>query len=120
METNNNINIDIEGTSQLLKIRPHIYVKLVKSFAESLTQKIALFNDALASNDREQMRMILHEIKGTAGNLRLHNITGPESVLHTAVKAGEENIILLKHFEILKSEIEKLQSYIANIKVSES
>ena len=114
-ENTNNLNIDIDAISQLLRIRPHIYVKLMKSFAESLTQKLTLFNDALASNDRDQMRMILHEIKGTAGNLRLNNIIGPETVLHTAVKAGEQQIILLKHFEILKAETENLQQYLAKI-----
>jgi len=107
--------LDVDQVSQQLKIRPHIYVKLVKSFAESLPQKLNSFNDALMSNDRDQMRMILHEIKGTAGNLRLNTIIGPETVLHTAVKAGGAPDILLKHFDILKTESERLLQYIGKI-----
>ena len=105
----NDIQIDVQETSEKLKIRPQIYVKLVISFTNSLDSKLKILNDALAANDRDQMRMILHEIKGTAGNLRLHNILGPEAILHTAVKAGESQAVLYKHLDILKAEIIKLQ-----------
>jgi len=111
-EQNQDIYIDIERISQELRIRPHIYVKLTKSFANSLGGKMNLLNDALMANDRDQMRMILHEIKGTAGNLRLYTITGPEAVLHAAVKAGEPQKILSAHLDILRSETEKLQKYV--------
>jgi len=104
--------IDVEKISQELRIRPHIYVKLVKSFSTNLTGKLRLLNEALSSNDRDQMRMILHEIKGTAGNLRLNTICGPEAVLHVAVKAGESQKILSAHLEVLRQECDKLQQYL--------
>ena len=109
------VTIDIEQISAQLKIRPHIYLKLVTSFVESLDEKMRLFQESLGVEDREKMRMILHEIKGTAGNLRLYTITGPEAVLHTALKAGENRVILLHHFDILKSEVVKLKQYIATL-----
>lgn len=102
--------IDVERVSRELRIRPHIYIKLVKSFTLSLAGKLQRLNQALTTDDRDQMRMILHEIKGTGGNLRLYNILGPESVLHVAVKAGESSKILAAHLEALRHECERLQA----------
>ena len=104
--------VDVERVSQELRIRPQIYVKLVRSFVDSLAGKMNILDHALTSNDRDQMRMVLHEIKGTAGNLRLYNITGPEAVLHAAVKAGENQKIMAAHLTVLRGETERLQQYV--------
>ncbi len=111
----NAIDLDINQICTQLKIRPEIYMKLVNSFVQSLDGKYKRFSAALAENDRETMRMILHEIKGTAGNLRLYALTGPESVLHVAVKAGENQNILGRHFEMLQTETQRLQKYLLEL-----
>jgi len=119
MDNNENqheeIYLDVEQICSQLKIRPVIYLKLINSFSQSLDGKFKNFSHALAENDRETMRMILHEIKGTAANLRLYNLTGPETVLHVAVKAGENQAILTRHYEVLRIEAERLQKYIATL-----
>jgi HPt (histidine-containing phosphotransfer) domain-containing protein len=114
-ENNDNLIFDIEAVSAQLRIRPDIYLKIVASFSESLTGKMQHLNDALAQDDRDQMRMILHEIKGTAGNLRLHTITGPETALHMAVKAGENQKALAQHFSALLSAVQELQQYVVKL-----
>ena len=114
-ETYNSALVDVVGVSEKLRIRPHIYVKLVKSFVANLNGKLRMLGDAISTDDRDQMRMTLHEIKGTAGNLRLGNIIGPEMVLHAAVKAGASQRELAAHFEILRHEAEKLQQYVCRI-----
>jgi len=111
----NEINIDVTKICEQMKIRPTIYVKLVTSFTESLEHKFNVFQQALEQNNREQMRMIMHEIKGTASNLRLNNIIGPQAVLHTAVKAGEKKEALSRHFEILKDEADRLRAYVVHM-----
>jgi HPt (histidine-containing phosphotransfer) domain-containing protein len=105
------INIDVKQVSEELKIRPEIYLKITASFVNSLSGKLKILSDALSTNDRDQMRMTLHEIKGTAGNLRLRNLTAVESVMHDAVKAGEPQTRLTQYFEALRRESEKLQLY---------
>ncbi len=105
------INIDVKQVSEELKIRPEIYLKITASFVNSLSGKLKILSDALSTNDRDQMRMTLHEIKGTAGNLRLRNLTAVESVMHDAVKAGEPQTRLMQQFEALRRESEKLQLY---------
>ena len=109
------IFIDVDKISQELRIRPQIYTKLLKSFALNLTGKLSLLNQAMTTNDRDQMRMILHEIKGTAGNLRLSSISAPEAILHIAVKAGESQRVLATHLEALRQAVEKLQQYVARL-----
>ena len=106
------IRIDVDGVSKELRIRPEIYMKIVSSFAQSLGGKMKILNDALAVNNTDQIRMILHEIKGTAGNLRLKNISDAEAVMHVAVKAGENSKALGTYFETLKKETERLQQYV--------
>ncbi len=109
------INIDVKQVSEELKIRPEIYIKIATSFINSLSGKLNILSDAIATNDRDQMRMTLHEIKGTAGNLRLRNLTAVESAMHDSVKAGEPQTRLMQQFEALRRESEKLQIYMNNL-----
>lgn len=109
------VHVDVEGVSKELKIRPEIYVKIVKSFAVALSGKMNVLSDALAVNNMDQARMILHEIKGTAGNLRLKNISDAEAVMHIAVKAGENPKTLETYFETLKHETQRLQQLVARL-----
>lgn len=115
MDSDNPINIDIKQVSDELRIRPEIYVKITASFVSSLSGKLKILSDAMSSNDRDQMRMTLHEIKGTAGNLRLRNLSAVESMMHEAVKAGEPQTRLTQYFEALRRESERLQLYMNSL-----
>ena len=105
------LSIDVKQVSEELRIRPEIYLKIASSFVNSLSGKLKILSDAISANDRDQMRMTLHEIKGTAGNLRLRNLTAVEALMHEAVKSGESQSRLSQYFEALRSESEKLQNY---------
>lgn len=109
------ITIDVKKISEELKVRPEIYVKITTSFVNSLPGKLKILSDAISSDDRDQMRMTLHEIKGTAGNLRLHTLSAVESLMHDAVKAGEPLNRLSQYFEALRKESEKLQVVVNEI-----
>ena len=111
----NEIHIDVDRVSRELKIRPDIYLRIVSSFAETLGQKMTDLSQALESRDYERMRKILHEIKGTSGNLRLQTIFGPQETLHLAVKAQESYDKLQQYTDILKSETAKLQVYVKEL-----
>lgn len=106
------VTIDFAAISQQLKIRPEILKKLIKSFSGTLLDKMVLLEAALGKNDAMQMRMILHEIKGTAGNLRLATIAEAENVMHEAVKAGEGKDKLDGYYKTLKARVEELQKYV--------
>ncbi len=80
--------LDVERISAELRIRPEIYVKIVKSFSGNFPAKLAALREALAGGDYEAMRRGLHEIKGTAGNLRLRDVLDAEGRMHAAVLAG--------------------------------
>lgn len=105
------IHLDVQQISDELRIRPEIYLKIAVSFVNSLDGKMKTLSEALFDNNRDQMRMILHEIKGTAGNLRLKNISAVEAAMHEAVKAGEPQARLSQHFEALRAEALKTQMY---------
>ena len=109
------VKINVEEVSQELKIRPEIYLKIVSSFSETLLQKMRDLSSALQTKDLEEMRRILHEIKGTSGNLRLHNIYGPQETLHLAVKANEDEEKLNNYLDELKTETEKLRQYLREL-----
>lgn len=107
------VNIDFQSISEQLKVRPEILKRLIKSFALSLNDKMKGLDEALGKNDAAQMRAILHEIKGTAGNLRLNTITGAENVMHEAVKVGEDPQKLGEYLRTLKQRVQELQDYLA-------
>src|SRR3989338_1696475 len=106
------VTIDFTAISQQLKIRPEILKKLIKSFSGALFEKMTALEAALAENDGMQMRMILHEIKGTAGNLRLATISEAEDAMHEAVKAGEGKDKLEGYLKTLKARVDELQKYV--------
>ncbi len=105
------LSIDVEQVSRELKIRPEIYVRIVTSFAGTLQSKLKALGEALSTNNIEQMRIILHEIRGTAGNLRLRNISMAEGVLHVALKEGGRTDMLRRYYENLKKESDNLLQY---------
>ena len=99
----NNLDINIDAISQELHVRPEVLKRIVTSFAQTLAEKIIPLEDALLKDDAIRARAILHEIRGTSGNLRLTKIYDAARILHEAVKANEEKNNLLKYFETLKS-----------------
>ncbi len=109
------INIDIKQVSEELKIRPEIYLKIANSFVSSLSGKLKILSDAISANDIDQIRMTLHEIKGTAGNLRLKSLSAVESEMHEAVRIGASQSLLSHYFEALRAESEKLQQYMMTL-----
>lgn len=113
--SNGAIQIDVHQISQELRIRPEVYLRILLSFAASLQTKVNMLDEALAAQDHEAMRKILHEIKGTAGNLRLKNISSAEEVLHYAVKLQEDQEKLKQCAETLRSESQKLYQYVQQI-----
>lgn len=112
MDDISQVSLDVKQISEELKIRPEIYVKITSSFVNSLSGKLKILSDAMSTNDRDQMRMTLHEIKGTAGNLRLRSLSAVEAIMHEAVKSGEPQTRLTQYFEALRRESEKLQVYV--------
>ena len=104
--------IDVATVSQELRIRPEIYLKIVLNFAQNLTAKMAALNTAVIANDTQQMRIILHEIKGTAGNLRLKNLIAVEASMHEAVLKGEAKEKISKLVEGLNAEVLRLQEFV--------
>lgn len=109
------LHIDVQQISSELRIRPAIYVKIVNNFALSLDGKIKILSEAIAGNNRDQMRMVLHEIKGTAGNLRLRSISNVEAAMHDAVKAGANAATLMQLFQKLEEESINLQKYVQGL-----
>ena len=107
------IQLDVEQVAEELKIRPEIYVRIVKSFSETLKEKIVVLSKAVADRDTETMRKVLHEIKGTAGNLRLRGVSEAESVMHNDVKANASTDKLMPELAALRKESEKLTQFVA-------
>ncbi len=110
--SDDSFQLDAEQVSQQLKIRPEIYLKIVNSFAKTLDDKMQMLGQALTANDAETMRSILHELKGTAGNLRLSSIIDKQSDLHLSVKEGHSPDKLKPLYEALKKECLKLQQFL--------
>jgi hypothetical protein len=100
--TQANFKYDIVAVSQELRIRPQILHKLLESFSQTLTGKIVELNTLVPQRNIEQIRAIMHEVKGTSGNLRLKEIYESADIMHMAVKAEEEQSKVLVYFETFK------------------
>ncbi|MDP2654270.1 MAG: Hpt domain-containing protein [Candidatus Omnitrophota bacterium] len=103
---------DVEKVSQELRIRPEVYCRILSSFSQTLMVRMQSLKEAVAANDAQTMRVILHEIKGTAGNLRLAQISAAEAVMHEAVHAGEDTAKLTGMFDVLNQQALLLQEWV--------
>ena len=81
--------IDVEAVSQQLHVRAEVLKKIMVSFSQTLAGKLVELGEAHEKSDILRMRAILHEIRGTSGNLRLQDVYASAVTLHEAVKAGE-------------------------------
>ena len=115
--SDNSLQIDVKQISEELRIRPEIYMKIVTNFAMSLSGKMKIISEAITGDNRDQLRMILHEIRGTAGNLRLRNVSSAETVMHDAVKAGANAVILMQLFQKLEEEVLRLQQCVEKLNI---
>jgi len=93
---------DVEAVATELRIRPEILKKLLGSFSNTLAEKIAQLDMLVPVNDIEKIRAIMHEVKGTSGNLRLKKVYEKADAMHVAVKAGEPQHKILNFFEEFK------------------
>ena len=114
-ESPEKIMLDVNKVSQELRIRPEVYVKIVTSFSQTLMEKVQLLEDGLAKRDWDALRRILHEIKGTASNLRLKEVTAAEEVMHAEVKGAADPEKLRLGLVSLKTEAERLRAVVANL-----
>lgn len=105
---------DLNAVSQELHVRPEILSKLLKSFSTTLTQKIAQLDDAFPKNDIVLIRAIMHEVKGTAGNLRLKDVYATADAMHLAVKASEPAEKVKPLFDAFRAESYKFIDHYKN------
>lgn len=106
------MTVDINAISQQLGVRPEVLKRIITSFAQTLSQKTSDLQDALAKDDALRARAILHEVRGTSGNLRLSNVYDSARILHEAVKVGDQKANLLKYFEALKAASVELSEFV--------
>ena len=109
--SNANTDIDIDAISRELHVRPEVLKRIIAGFSKTLTEKIVQLEDALAKSDTVKMRALLHEIRGTSGNLRLAKVYSSALDLHEAVKANAEKEKLQQYFSVLKSRSAALGEY---------
>lgn len=101
-------SLEIEKISAELRVRPDILLKLITSFSNSLPQKIGNLREAVLQNDTMKMRSLLHELRGTSGNLRLQPLAQAVIVMHEAVKAGQPQDKITEYFQAVFEQTELL------------
>ena len=94
--------IDIDAISKEMHVRPEVLKNIMSSFMKTLTSKLTELAEAHEKSDVTRMRAILHEVRGTSGNLRLQDVYSSAVTLHEAVKAGEGREKTTTYLEDLK------------------
>ncbi len=122
MNTNDHtdFNYNLDAVSEELKIRPEILKKLVISFSKTLSEKIQALEEALKADDVIKMRALLHEIRGTSGNLRLESIATTGRIMHEAVKSENQKEKIHEYFDALKAQTHALGYFIARMENQEN
>ncbi|HOD12563.1 MAG TPA: Hpt domain-containing protein [Candidatus Omnitrophota bacterium] len=106
---------DLNAVSQELHVRPEILSRLLKSFSGTLAQKIAQLDEALPKNDIVLVRAIMHEVKGTSGNLRLNDVYRSADAMHVAVKASDPMEKVGPLFDTFRAESYKFIDHFKNV-----
>ena len=107
------MEININTISMELHVRPEVLRKIIISFAGTLAIKMVELNSACEKDDMIRMRAILHEIRGTSGNLRLEKLYVAARTLHEAVKAGQAKDKILEYLGALKAQSTELMGVVS-------
>lgn len=91
-----------------LRLPDEIIINLIDKFISSSQEGLEKIKNAIQNNQIEQIKIIIHNIKGSAGTLRLKEIS---SLALQIEESLEEN-----HLEDQLENIEKIEQYIINIK----
>ena len=110
-QENSGFHYDIEKVSEELHVRTEVLARLVVSFSKTLSDRLVSLEDALNKDDVIKMRAILHEIRGTSGNLRLEGVASTGRVMHEAVKSESDKDKIPEYFKSLKAEADALGNY---------
>ena len=105
--TQENFSYDFALVSAELCIRPEVLKRLVVSFGKTIATKTHALEAALADNDIVKARAVLHEVRGTSGNLRLASVLAPAKMLHEAIKANESSEKIAQHLSNFKAKTEE-------------
>ena len=111
-QQNTGFQYDAVKVSEELGIRAEVLERLVTSFADTLAEKIKALETAFNDNDVLKMRALLHEIRGTSGNLRLETVISSAKIMHEAVKSGFSKNIIGDYFQDLQKRAGEFQEYI--------
>ena len=103
-EETSNFSYDFDAVAQELHVRPEILKRLVESFSVTLAGKVVQLDELVPAKDVEKIRAIMHEVKGTSGNLRLTKVYESADKMHVAVKAEEPQEAILEYFNAFKVE----------------
>ena len=99
---------DLEAISKKRKLPKTLFIKLIKSFLESIGEDMQNLGDAINSNDFDNIYVYSHKIKGVALNLGLETISSiSKSMEDSSHKKEEINYTVL--FEKLENEIKKIK-----------
>jgi HPt (histidine-containing phosphotransfer) domain-containing protein len=109
------MHLDIEKISQELRIRPQVYVRIAASFAQTLKNKLDELAKAFTDNDTEHMRAILHEIRGTSGNLRIAAVAESEAAMREAVKGGKNREEIQRLFHQLRAASDDFEDFMLKL-----
>ena len=112
-QTGGRLEINLDVISGELHVRPEILKKIITSFAGTLAVKLAELATACSKDDVARARAILHEVRGTSGNLRLEKVYVTARALHEAVKAGQEKVKILEYLESLKARSAELTDVVS-------
>lgn len=111
-QASDRMEINVDSISTELHVRPEVLRKIIISFAGTLAIKMVELTSAFEKDDVVSMRAILHEMRGTSGNLRLEKLYVTARTLHEAVKAGQEHVKISEYLTALKRRSSELTDII--------
>jgi PAS domain S-box-containing protein len=86
------VGLDVNGALRRLKVDLSTYIKSLKAFAQNHANTIADIIYALDAKNINEVRLLLHTLKGASANLAANEVEANAKKLHTAVKMGKRNL----------------------------
>lgn len=89
-----------------------LYLRLLKQFSKSNAHKLLLIEEAIARQDYEEARSIIHAVKGVAGNIGAENLFNAAQELESSLKKKDINNIPFfaqKFYQAFQEVINSLQ-----------
>ncbi len=103
-------NLDYDALAGEIGLKPKHIPMLIGSFLEESVSILEKLENAIASKEFAEVKLHAHSIKGSAGNLKFHEIYEMAKDMELAAASGDDTFDYRSYFNAIETAIQTIEN----------